>query len=842
MSTAPFLHSLRERYLAEMARIRSAFEASGEGLATIEARAALVDELVLRAAEMLAGKEGIAVSALGGYGRRSLFPFSDVDLMFLCANDSAKQATRAAIRQVSQDLWDMRLKLSPTTRTLGECDRLDPENIEFTISLLDMRFLCGDRQLYSRLAEQTIPNFIRRERQQIVDSLAERSKARHDKFGNTIFHLEPNIKDVPGGLRDYNVMGWLARLSGNADEFSDALRSAFRFLSDTRVFLHYSAGRDDNKLSWEAQDRAAALSIGVRPEQPMTATAWMREYFRHARAIERAAAKLLRESAVQRASIYQQIRRWRSRPATSTEFSVEDGRVSFPRQFDASDPKAVLRLFEFVAAEGAELTGEVEARVQGAMRELGPRLPWSDAGQSLAAILRSPNAAHALRSMHAVGLLEQIVPEFQLIDSLVVRDFYHRYTVDEHTFTAIDNLHRLPGRENQWEKHLAGLHKQLESPDALYLALLLHDLGKGLASREHMSASVGLAKPALERLGIGAEVGETVLFLIASHLEMSAAMRRDIFDPENIRAFAAKMASPERLRLMCLMTYADIRAVNPDALTPWKAENLWRLFVGAMNQLNRGIDDDVIHATAENEQVARLQALIPNRPRQLSAFLEGLPRRYLLSHSSDQIAVHFDMSLRLGREPVCVGLKMSSELYELSIVTTDRTFLFAKIAGAMAAWGMNIVKANAFTNAAGVVVDSFYFKDRFRTLELNPGERERFKKSVADVISGKVSLEDLMKRRATDAQLTMKISPKITMDNDSSSHSTLMEVIAQDRPGVLYLIASAISEQACNIELSLVDTEGQTAIDVFYLTHKHKKLSAGVTNGLREKLMAQLRG
>ena len=842
MSAAPFLNSLRDRYLFESAQIRSAFETSGDGLAAIYARTALVDELVLRATEPLLALEGIAVVALGGYGRRSLFPFSDVDLMFLCANDSTKSNARVAIRQASQDLWDMRLKLSPTTRTIAECDRLDPENIEFTISLLDARFLAGDRKLFERLSSETIPNLIRRERQPIVNSLAQRTKQRHEKYGGTIFHLEPNIKEVPGGIRDYNVTCWLLHLAekNHSDETNTAsLQRAFHFLADARVFLHYSAGRDDNKLSWEVQDRAAAKAIGIAEKQGMDATSWMRAYFRHARSIERAAAKLLKESSTQRPTLYAQLRRWRSRPSDSG-LIVEDGRVAFQKSLHFNEPSDVLRLFEFVAAEGADLSAETESRLRQTLPELVAHMPWAEAGRSLTTILKSPHAAHALRAMHAVGLLEQIVPEFQLIDSLVVRDFYHRYTVDEHTFTAIDNLHRLSDRENQWEKHLSELQNQLESPEALYFALLMHDLGKGLNTREHTSGSVELARPALDRLGIPDQIKDTALFLIGGHLEMSSAMRRDIFDPENIKAFATKIASPERLRLLCLMTYADIRAVNPDALTPWKAENLWRLFVGAMNQLNRGMDDDLIHATAENEQVARLHSLIPKRSRQLNGFLEGLPRRYLLSHTSDQIAVHFDMSLRLSHEPISVGLKMSSELYELSIVTNDRTFLFAKIAGTMAAWGMNIVKANAFTNAAGVVVDSFYFKDRFRTLELNPSEREHFKHSVADVISGKKDLQELLRRRAAEPSVTMKVTPNINMDNESSSHSTLMEVVAQDRPGLLYLIASEISQQACNIELALVDTEGQTAIDVFYLTHKHKKLSSGLANSLRDRIISQL--
>jgi [protein-PII] uridylyltransferase len=212
----------------------------------------------------------------------------------------------------------------------------------------------------------------------------------------------------------------------------------------------------------------------------------------------------------------------------------------------------------------------------------------------------------------------------------------------------------------------------------------------------------------------------------------------------------------------------------------------------------------------------------------------------MLSHTTDQIAVHFDMSLSLGREEAVIGLKMSGNICELSVVTTDRPFVFARVAGAMAAWGMNIVKANAFSNAAGVVVDSFYFRDRFRTLELNPSERDRFKRSVADVVRQKADLDELMQRRVAEPTSAVKVAPKIVLDNDSSSHSTLMEVVAQDRPGLLYSIASEISEHSCNIELALIDTEGHTAIDVFYITLKGKKLSSHTARVLQKSLLREL--
>jgi len=860
MAASSLISELRGSINDESARIQREFDSTGDGRAAVGQRTALVEDILARLWNDMVSPDparpaNFSLVATGGFGRGWLFPYSDIDILFLFADREAEQAYKDPVRRFSQELWDLRLKLSPATRLLAECDRYDANNTEFTISLLDCRYLAGDRDLFRRLHDKVIPKLVMRESKALLQGLAEVTRERHTKHGMTLYHLEPNLKEAPGGLRDWNVANWLALISAmdKLRDWPDAsslrapvrrqLDSALDFLMSARCFLHFRNGRDDNTLSWEAQDQAAACKIGAPGAEELSAADWMRIYFGHARAVQRTVTQLLEEIPEAWSSLYRQVQSWRSR-LTTTDFSVVDGLIFLQQPSSLQDPEVLLRLFHFMAHHGLKLSATTEYRIEQALPALAATPPrGAELWLYLQETLLQPYAADALRAMQSLRLLTLLLPELKLIDSLVVRDFYHRFTVDEHSFLAIESLHRLKQAQSEWDKRYAELLGELENPELLYLALLLHDTGKGIANGNHVESSLEIANRAMDRLDVDPKEREDVLFLIANHLELSATLRRDIFDPATVAAFAEKIGTPERLKMLCLLTYADIKAVNPEALTPWKAENVWQLYIAAENHLNRSADQRV-HADVNDEKLARLRSLAPVTGSKFKGFLEGFPQRYLRVHSAEEIMRHMQMAEELSRDPVQVELKRGRHWYELTLVTGDRPFLFAKLAGVLAAWGMNIVKANAFSNQAGTVVDTLYFTDRFRTLELNLSEWDRFRRSVASVLLGEADLDKMLRDRQRSekgAIAKVKVETKIEFDDASSATSTLVQVIAQDRPRLLHRIANCLSHQQCNIEIALIDTEGQMAIDTFYLTSGGKKLTAEHCRKVEKALLEELR-
>ena len=797
------------------------------------------------------GPQGVpySVVAVGGYGRSELFPQSDVDLLLLVEDESAVSALKNPLANLLRELWDGGLHASHSVRTISECVSLHDQNIELHISLLDNRFVVGDHELYEKLSRR-LPDFFKKHETRLSRELADMARSRHAKFNQTVYHLEPNIKEAPGGIRDMHLLHWLALLSVEnsvAFEAVQDVQNSRAFLYDLRCFLHQRSQRDNNLLSFELQDRAAeAWSPLSGP--PLDPGEWMRDYYRHARRVSHAALKALDFVDTKALSLVRQFRDRRARLST-VSFKVSQDRVLL-RNPSVTMRSAVelLELFTFVSRHGLHLSSDTHRwllqnteALQAMLRE--HKIPWPVWHD----FLSQPNVALALREMQEAGLLRAAIPTWSAIECLVVRDFYHRYTVDEHSIVAVEMIDQLAAKANAGREPLQAegiraerIRTLLAEEDQLAilrLALLLHDVGKGTAPGHHVSGSIDAAEPVFEHLGVPDVDRETIRFLIRHHLDLSLVMTgRDVEDPATARDLTSQVGTLENLRRLTLLTFADISAVNPTAMTEWRLEQLWRVYLSAQEQLTRELISDRIglNPSSDNRNLSE-----PD----MEAFLHGFPTRYLRTHSAEQIQRHFQLAKMKEFIGVAVEVTQDSGSYLLTVVADDQPGRFASLCGALASFGMNILKAEAASNSQGCILDMIRFADPMRTLELNPEEVITLKRTVRSVVEGTCKVTDLLKSRMPVSRPSSgaSISPVFRFHNEASDRCTLIDFVGEDRPGLLYDLTSALSDAGCNIELVLVDTEAHKAMDVFYVTAANEKLDAAAQDRLCSALMKAAR-
>jgi [protein-PII] uridylyltransferase len=805
------------------------------GRAAIERHAARVDALMQRLyREAGGGDHPVAIVALGGYGRRHLALYSDIDLLVLF-DGRIGPSQEGFLKGFLHPLWDLGVVVGHQVRELQEFAELEADNPEFLLALFDARLVAGPAGLFDRLTatfhQPSTHAYILRSLQRLVEE-------RHATFNSTLYQLEPDVKEAPGALRDVMAARTMAALTdpslltrGPADVAR--VDEAEEFLFRVRSVLHLESGRNHNVLSHELQERAAEALAYPGAETRQRVERLMSDYFRHARTVTR---------------VLDWTRRSAPMPVGPNLGLSRDGVRFLVADQAAREPASWIGAFQAAIDAGTEVADEAVSCIQQHVERFSSKdfVPTEASQAAVLRFLRPRQGLYArLSQMHECGLLGRLFPEFQAISWRVVRDFYHKYTVDEHTLLTIRNLERLVHTDDPRRLRLKAVAAGIGSPELLVLSLLLHDVGKW-RDDDHDVESARMAASALDLLGLNGDARQTVLFLIRHHLRMSlAAFRRDTEDPEVVKEFAHLVGGEERLKMLCLMTLADIEAVSPDTLTPWKEELIWRLYVDTYNQLTQRYGDELI----ERSQ-AGMQELLSGRPddlpeAEIARFVEGLPQRYLQLFSRDAIYRHVRLARDIRPDEVHSSLERVDAVWTLAVVTLDKPALFSNICGVLSSFGMNILRGNALTNPNGLVLDAFQFTDDERFLTLNPDAHEQVLHVLQEVVSGRLDVAARLRGREQGVLQTRgvsRVAPVVRTDNEASQRFTILDIVAGNALGLLYRISRVISRHGCDVDLVLISTEGERAIDVFHITKAGAKLTEAEQRALTSDLQGTLEG
>jgi [protein-PII] uridylyltransferase len=874
------LDVFRQAYQAGFAEVRRRFDSHGQGTEAVHEQCFLIDQLVRLAHDFGSRYEYpggaattaqvMSVVAVGGYGRGELSPQSDIDLLFLLPYKRTSHAEQI-VEYMLYLLWDLGLKVGHATRSVDDCMRHGKADLTIRTAMLEARWLWGDQALFAELKRRFRSEVVAGSVESYVEGkLAERNE-RHAKLGEARYVLEPNVKDGKGGLRDLHTLYWLAKYIYAVVDVGDLVRmevitedaanrfvKAQAFLWTVRCHLHYLAGRLEDRLTFDMQAEIARRMGYTDHGGALGVERFMKHYFLIAKDVgdlTRIFCAVLEEGQKRKALIRMPSVLRLKKP---DGFRLEGNRLDVLDDKDfENEPVKMIRLFATALALDADIHPRAVSLVTRNLKRIDNHVRQDpEANRLFMEMLTSRKDPEvALRHMNEAGVLGRFVPDFGRVVAQMQYDMYHVFTVDEHTIQALGILHRIERGELIEEMPTATeIIPSIQSRRALYLGLFLHDIAKG-RNGDHSELGAVIALKLGPRFGLTDEETETASWLVRHHLLMTrTAFKRDIDDPRTIADFTTVVQSPERLRLLMLLTVADVRAVGPTVWNAWKGGLLRELFSRSMDVMSGGLGHEKREArveAAQNALTAKLQALGWSGADIEAQIARGYPS-YWVSFDTPTHVRHAQMirEAEAQQTPLTVNWQLhpAQGVTEVVIYTGDHPGLFSKIAGAMALSGASVVDAKIVTLATGMALDSFLVQDSQGGAFDNPSRLAKLAAHVEQALAGRLRLaQELNSRRQSGGPSRARlfpVPPRVLIDNKASARHTVIEVNGRDRLGLLYDVTAAMTRLNLQISSAHVSTYGERVVDVFYVKdvfglkveneRKLKDIKDAITAALKE--------
>jgi len=828
--------------------IHSRHDEGADGIWVVHTIAEMVDILMKKLFQCIisdvryqsGGREQMTLVATGGYGRGELNPYSDIDIMFLYSGKDGRRIEDIA-QKILYFLWDMRLDVGYSVRTIQDCIEMSNSDMTVKTALLDIRYICGSRALFKELQKTVLTQIMTKGSDAFIRQKVSELEERREKYGSSVYLLEPNIKEGEGGLRDLQTALWIANVRFKVTEPRELLMKGVLTEQDLETYegllsylwrirneLHYLVGRRNDQLTFSDQSKVAFFLGYKDHEDQLGVEDFLRDYYLHATRVEQFWS-LMVSKCLCRDDASRKIMGYLVRRPIGDGFYIIKGELTIPGEnIFTENPVLLMKLFEYAQKHDVEISMNAQNLVRKNLHLVNDKFRRNrEVNQSFFAILRShKKVGSTLKKMHYLGFLIRFIPEFERIYCKAQHDLYHMYTVDVHSLFAVKEIVRLTnGQHRETQPLLTKLAGEIAKRELLLLAGLLHDIGKGEGGN-HSEKGAEMMPTIARRLGLSKEDSERLEFLVRNHLLFAhIAQRRDLHDEKMIIQFARQMGTSETLKMLYLLTYADLKAVGPDIWTDWKAMLMEELYEKTFAVLERGDFKYEVGSDRLKKIRKSVLALLENEypAAVVKEELKALSIRNLLSNPPAVIAEEVRMLLSLGDSPILTRVQHAPDgsYSNVNICTLDIPGLFSMITGVMAANGMNILGAQIHTSSNGKVFDVLQVNSPQGFIFTDPSRWERMEEDLRQVIQGRMQVQTLVEKRRRPSVLIEKVKPRfptvIEIDNEVSDDYTVIDIYTHDKVGLLYSISSTLTKLGLYIGIAKISTKIDQVADVFYV-------------------------